>query len=138
MIVAPTWESEYLTVEMLRLLNTAQKWTFDTTKRFASFEDWPACEGLTMIRNKPQAYARFGRVWPHIMSDGTLDLPGSVTWLRTNSDKSRYSVLISVQGVANFAFASCENGIILQGQPLQSWRDEYTSDPRILLRTVAR
>lgn len=134
--ISPLTPDKTLAVQTLRLLTTAQVWNSKLTGKFARFEDWNTCEGWQSVSKHAGASKRFREVFPHILGDGSLDLPGSLLRVWTNSDNSKFCAFLSVQGADEFAYANNDLGPIYEGLPLPTLPDEFPDDPRTLIKNA--
>jgi hypothetical protein len=121
------WKSRFFAVEILRLINTAERWNFLATGQHVSKESLPQCIGYKKLVEKIPA--RFMNVLSKFPSDGSFQVPGYDIYVAPSTDLSKYAAAVSMKGPEyNFTFVSDEVGVISEATPLsaQAGYDEIT------------
>ncbi len=108
------WKDMFFAVEILRLINTTEKWNFQATGGHVAAEHLHECIGYKKLTEKiPQ---RFRGVSGKFPSDGSFQLNGYDIFVAPNADLSRYVAAVSMKGPEyNFTFVSDELGMIYEG-----------------------
>ncbi len=116
----PNYRARSVAVELLRLLNTAEKWHFGIASRHVPLRELPGSEGFKKL-NSSTVIERFRGVAEMLSPAASFSIPGYNTWLEVSPDGSRYSAVVGRKDSEfDFAFATDEGGLIYEGRPLSS------------------
>lgn len=111
-------EDIYLAVEVLRLINTAEKWHFQETGQHVSKEELPTSRGYKKLSEWSHARKRFKHIFDDLGPANRFEFSGFEVFVEPNGDRSKYVAMVSVKRPEySFAYVSGEEGAIFQVQP---------------------